>query len=177
MVLCYLVSRFVGLTKLPIFNDEAIYIQWAVRVWRGDPFAALIDGKLLHVWLCSVIVPFASNPLWAARAVSIVGGAIASYACFHIGARLYSREAGFIAAGLYIICPFTLFYDRIALPDTFLSAFAALTLLWSIAVEQDGKWYDAFLLGLAMAVAILCKIPGLLTLPIPIVTALLLPSS
>ena len=177
IVLCYVVSRLVGLTKLPIFNDEAIYIQWAVGVWRGDPFAPLVDGKLLHVWLCSVVVPFAANPLWAARAVSVLGGALALYACFHIGTRLYGQKAGFVAAALYVICPFTLFYDRIALPDNLLSAFAALTLLWSIALVQDDRWYYASLLGLSMAAAILCKIPGLLTLPIPILTALLLANS
>jgi hypothetical protein len=174
IIVCYAVSRLVGLTKLPIFNDEAIYIQWAVGVWRGDPFAPLVDGKLLHVWLCSLVVPFAANPLCAARAVSVVGGAMALYACFHVATRLYSRKAGFIAATLYVICPFTLFYDRMALPDSLLSAFAALTLLWSIALVQDDRWYYTWLLGLSMAAAILCKIPGLLTLPIPILTALLL---
>jgi hypothetical protein len=133
-----------------------------------------VDGKLLQVWLCSLVVPFAANPLWAARAVSILGGALALYACFHIGARLYSQNAGLVAAALYVICPFTLFYDRIALPDSLLSAFAALTLLWSIALVQDDRWYYAWLLGLSMAAAVLCKIPGLLTLPIPMLTALLL---
>ena len=177
IALCYAVTRSVGLTKLPLFNDEAIYIQWAVGVWRGDPFAPLVDGKLLQVWICSLIVPFAANPLWAARAISVLGGAIALYACFQIGTRLYSRQAGCIAAALYIICPFALFYDRIALPDSLLSAFTALTLLWSIALVQDGKSYCVWLVGLAMAAAILCKVPGLLTLPIPILTALLLGKS
>jgi hypothetical protein len=177
IIVSYAVTRLVGITKLPIFNDEAIYIQWAVGVWRGHPFAPLVDGKLLHVWLCSLVVPLAANPLWAARAVSILGGVMAMYACFHIGTRLYSQKAGLVAAALYVICPFTLFYDRIALPDNLLSAFAALTLLWSIALVQDGRWYYAWLLGLSMAAAILCKIPGLLTLPVPILTALLLANS
>jgi len=133
-----------------------------------------VDGKLLHVWLCSFVVPFAANPLWAARAVSVLGGAMALYACFHIAARLYSQKAAFVAAALYVICPFTLFYDRIALPDSLVSAFAALTLLWSIALVQDNRCWYAWLLGISMTAAILCKIPGLLTLPIPILTVLLL---
>jgi len=75
-----------------------------------------------------------SDPLWVARVLAVLEGAIALYACFRIGARLYDRLAGFLCAALYVMCPFTLFYDRTALADGPLSAFAALTLLWSIAV-------------------------------------------
>jgi 4-amino-4-deoxy-L-arabinose transferase-like glycosyltransferase len=171
---CYAATRFIGLTKLPIFVDEGIHIGWAVRVWQGFPFTPLEDGKLLQVWLASLVVPWASNTLWAARAVTVLIGGLALYACFQIGARLYSREAGFLCAALYVVCPFTLFYDRMALADGFLSTFAALTLLWSIALVQDKKIHYAVLLGVAMAAAILSKMPGLLALFTPLCTVILL---
>ncbi len=134
LVVTYAVSRLIGLTTLPIFCDEAIHIQWAVQILRGHLLAPLDDGKLLHVWLIALGLPWVSDPLWVARVLAVLEGAIALYACFRIGARLYDRLAGFLCAALYVMCPFTLFYDRTALADGPLSAFAALTLLWSIAV-------------------------------------------
>jgi hypothetical protein len=174
IVVSYAVSRFAGLTKLPIFIDEATFIEFAMRVWQGNPLGQLADGKLLHVWLIALVVPWASDPLWAARAMTVLEGGLALYACFHIGARLYNRKAGLLCAALYVICPFTLFHDRMALADGLLSAFAALTLLWSIALVQDQKRRYAVLLGLAMAGAILSKIPGLLYLLTPLCTVILL---
>ena len=134
LVVTYAVSRLIGLTTLPIFCDEAIHIQWAAQILRGHLLAPLHDGKLLHVWLIALGLRWVSDPLWVARVLAVLEGAIALYACFRIGARLYDRLAGFLCAALYVMCPFTLFYDRTALADGPLSAFAALTLLWSIAV-------------------------------------------
>jgi hypothetical protein len=174
LVVTYAVSRLIGLTTLPIFRDEAIHIQWAAQISRGHFLAPLHDGKLLHVWLIALGLPWVSDPLWVARVLAVLEGAIALYACFCIGARLYDRLAGFLCAALYVMCPFTLFHDRMALADGPLSAFAALTLLWSIAVIQDARRFYVFLLGLAMAGAILCKMPGLLTLLTPVMAAFLL---
>ncbi len=174
LVVTYAVSRLIGLTTLPIFCDEAIHIQWAAQILRGHLLAPLHDGKLLHVWLIALGLPWVSDPLWVARVLAVLEGAIALYACFRIGARLYDRLAGFLCAALYVMCPFTLFYDRMALADGPLSAFAALTLLWSIAVIQDGRGLYVLLLGLAMAGAILCKMPGVLTLLTPVIAAFLL---
>jgi len=174
LVLTYALSRLIGLTALPIFTDEAIHIQWAEQILRGNLLTPLKDGKLLHVWLIALGLPWVSDPLWAARVLAVLEGAIALYACFRIGARLYDRLAGFLCAALYVMCPFTLFHDRMALADGPLSAFAALTLLWSIAVIQDERRFYVLLLGLAMAGAILCKMPGLLTLLTPVMAAFLL---
>ena len=38
LVVSYAVTRFAGLTKLPIFIDEAAFIEFATRVWHGDVF-------------------------------------------------------------------------------------------------------------------------------------------
>lgn len=174
LVVTYAVSRLIGLTALPIFCDEAIHIQWAEQILQGNLLTPLKDGKLLHVWFIALGLPWVSDPLWAARVLAVLEGAIALYACFRIGARLYDRLAGFLCAALYVMCPFTLFHDRMALADGPLSAFAALTLLWSIAVIQDERRFYVLLLGLAMAGAILCKMPGLLTLLTPVMAAFLL---
>jgi hypothetical protein len=156
------------------FCDEGIYIDLASQVLRGDLFQPLHDGKLLHVWVIALIIPWASDPLWGARAVTVVGDGLALYACYGIGSRLYDRRAGCLCAILYVICPFTLFHDRVALADGLMASFAGLALLWSIALVQDNKTYHAWLLGMTMAGSILFKIPGLLTLITPVVTAALI---
>lgn len=57
----YAATRFIGLTKLPIFVDEGGHLAWALKVWKGFPFTPLEDGKLLQVWLASLVVPWASD--------------------------------------------------------------------------------------------------------------------
>jgi 4-amino-4-deoxy-L-arabinose transferase-like glycosyltransferase len=68
-------------------------------------------------------------------------GGLALYAAFQIGLRLYNRQAAFVCAALYVICPFTLLYDRMALADGPLSAFAALILLWAIALGARAEGF------------------------------------
>ena len=170
----YAASRFWGLTKLPVFTDEGAFIQLAARVWNGDLFEPIKYGKLLHVWIIALVLPWTSNPLWAARSITACGGFLALYACVQLGARLFSIQSGLLCAALYVICPFTLFHDRMALSDGLLSTFAALTVVFSIALVQDNRRRYAYLLSLAMTGAILSKMPGLLTLLTPIVTVFLI---
>jgi hypothetical protein len=79
-----------------------------------------------------------------------------------------------MAGIFYLLCPFTLFHDRMALTEAGLSAFTALTLLFSIRVAESGGRRFAVLAGLSFALAVLVKALGVLALPIPLVTVLVL---
>jgi len=161
------------LTALPIFIDEGIHIRYACDVWQGRFLEGLYHGKLLQILLTSLVVPWAPDPLWMSRFVTVIIGILAVWACYGIGRRLYDERVGLFSAGLYIICPFTLFYDRMALADGILSTFGALTLLWSISMLQERKKRDVLLLGLAMALGILTKVLGLFLLLTPCLASLL----
>jgi hypothetical protein len=62
-----------------------------------------------------------------------------------------------------------------ALSDVYLSSFAALTLLASIAVARDPRPSNGLWLGLALAACVLSKVPGLMLAPLPLAAAFLLP--
>jgi 4-amino-4-deoxy-L-arabinose transferase-like glycosyltransferase len=170
----YFASRLYALTLLPIFVDEGMHIHWALGIWQGELWDPLFYSRLLQVWLMALVVPWVPDPLWASRFITVLSGAVTVWACFEIGRRLYNEKVGLLSAGLYIISPFALFYDRMALADGILSMFAALTLLWTIALIQEPKRKYVWLLGLSMVLGIMTKIPGLLLLLTPFLAGILL---
>jgi 4-amino-4-deoxy-L-arabinose transferase-like glycosyltransferase len=176
LLLAYFAIRTYRLTSLPIFIDESLHLFWSQRVREEPSFERpLRDGKPLQALVLSRTVPGAADPLWAGRFTSVIVGAVGMWAAWRIGRRLFDDETGWAAAVLYLACPFTLFYDRMALSDVYLSTFAALTLLASIAVARDPRPLNGVGLGLALAGCVLSKVPGLMLAPLPLAAAFLLP--
>jgi 4-amino-4-deoxy-L-arabinose transferase-like glycosyltransferase len=174
----FLATRLLTLTRLPIFFDETLHARWALLVAEGTrPWWKSWEwGRVLTIWMGALVSPFASDLLWANRLVSVAGGAVALAATVAIGRRLFGAQAGFLAGLLYVVCPFTLLYDRLALADSWLTALAALTLLFSLRAADAGaglgrRLADGALTGAAMALAVLAKAPGLLLFAIPALVA------
>lgn len=177
LFLLYGITRIYNLGILPLFVDESIYIRWATLISHGQYlFLPLIDGKLLQVWLSSLVVGI-TNPLWVCRFILVLSGAFTMWTTYQIGKLLQNQYVGLFAAYFYIIVPFTLFYDRMALPDGMLTTFTALSLLWSINLIREARWKYVILLGVSMAFAIITKVPGLLVLFTPLLTGFLLHAS
>ncbi len=173
---CYFLARLPALGLLPIFLDETLHVRWALLIAQGEkPWDATWKwGRALTIWLGALVTPWAEDLLWANRLLSVLFGAVTLWATLEIGRRLVGERAALAAGVLYVFCPFTLFYDRMALTEAGLSAFTALTLLFSVRVAESGRLHFAVLAGLALALAVLVKALGLLALPIPALTVLLL---
>ena len=168
LLLAFLAVRTYRLTSLPIFIDESLHLFWSLRVREDlELDRPLRDGKPLQALVTAFTVPGADDPLWAGRFTSVLVGAVGMWAAWQIGRRLFDEATGLTAAALYLACPFTLFYDRMALSDVYLSTFAALTLLASIAVARDPRPAKGLWLGLALAGCVLAKVPGLMLAPLP----------
>jgi hypothetical protein len=168
----FLAVRAYRLTSLPIFIDESLHLFWSLRVREAlELDRPLRDGKPLQALILALTVPGAEDPLWAGRFTSVLVGAIGLWAAWQIGRRLYDEATGLAAAVLYFACPFTLFYDRMALSDVYLSTCAALTLLASIAVARDPRPASGVWLGLALAGCVWSKVPGLMLAPLPLAVA------
>jgi 4-amino-4-deoxy-L-arabinose transferase-like glycosyltransferase len=176
LLLAFLAVRPWRLTALPIFIDESLHLFWSLRVREDlDLDRPLRDGKPLQALITAFTVPGADDPLWAGRFTSVLVGAVGMWAAWQIGRRLFDEATGLTAAVLYLACPFTFFYDRMALSDVYLSTFAALTLLASIAVARDPRPVKGVWLGLGLAGCVLAKVPGLMLAPLPVAAAFLLP--
>jgi len=79
-----------------------------------------------------------------------------------------------VAGAFYVFCPFTLFYDRLALADACLSALFALTLLLSLRIAAEPRLRFGILAGVVMALGVYTKAPGVLLFAVPLATAVLM---
>lgn len=196
--LLYLVLHLVRLTDMPVFADEAIYIRWAQLI-MDDPqrylFFAMNDGKTpLFIWM---LVPFQyifSNPLFAARLVSVLIGLVQVWTMgLILKAIKVDQKIIYIGMLLTAIMPFWYMHHRLAIMDGLLTlgisiAFLGIIKLMDIAGGQlDGKplrsistyrklltgyWRDKIALaaiGLTAAgvgLALWSKLPAVIAFPI-----------
>lgn len=176
--LLYFLTRLYGLTVFPIFTDESIYIHLAEKI-VDDPLHLLffrMEGKNpLFYWLNALTLNIFANPLVAGRVVSVFSGFASLLGIYSIGKKLYSEKHGLVAALIYIICPYTLFFDRLAVVDSLFCAcgvwmvFAALRITDTTRSGGNLQSYRGFIvLGLIMALALFTKGTAVLLLPVPV---------
>ncbi|MGE0454583.1 MAG: ArnT family glycosyltransferase [Vicinamibacteria bacterium] len=167
--------RLTGLETLPIFIDEAIHIGWASQLAEeGTLDGPLRDGKVLQAALLAGILPSSARPLRAARTVSVAVGALGLAATAWLGSLLFGPHVGVVAAAFYLLCPFTLAYDRMALADTYLSTLASLSLALAVRLARRPRRGTALALGLGLAGCVLAKVTGAIVLLLPPLALLLL---
>ena len=169
--LVYLVSRLVLLLKLPIFNDEAIYLDWGNRIVTGGVpfFYPLFDGKTpLLMWVFGIFARIFSDPLFAGRLVAVIAGAILLLGIYKTAEKLFGSRAAIISALFYIATPLFAFYDRQALMETSVGAVGVWMFYFLLVYLEKLKIRDmlicAFLLSLGFYIkpsAALFLVPSL----------------
>ena len=173
IVALHLITRLPHLTRLPVFLDEAMHLDWAFRTAATGQLVGHTDGgRYLPIWAWAVVAAPASDPLRAARLVSVVSGLTAVLGLAWLGRLLDSPHAGILAAFLYVAAPFTLLYDRMALVDSLLAALVTHALLLGVLWARTARRLWAVGLGLAVGAAGLTKLSGLLALALPAALAL-----
>lgn len=171
----YFATRFLSLGSLPIFLDEAVHIQWAERLYEeGRILRPVGSGRLLAVAAYGLALPF-EDRLRAARVIAAMAGALTLVFTMLLSRRLFGARAGLVAGVLYVVSPFALVYDRLALSDGFLAAaVTGLMLAVSTLIEEPrrlGPWVG---LVAASTLAIVSKVSALLFLPAVPMAALVL---
>jgi hypothetical protein len=164
----YLVTRLTNLTKLPIFTDEAIYIRWAQigtrdANWR---YISLVDGKQpLFTWILMVLLRVITDPLMAGRLVSVIAGMGTTVGMWLTAHELFkSRKIAIAACLLYILVPFGLMYDRMALYDSLSGALSVWSLYFAVLLVRRLRLDVALLLGMSLGLGMLNKTSGFLSL-------------
>ena len=172
ILLLGLMFRFVNLNKLPVFADEAIYVRWA-QVMRAEAslrFLPLSDGKQpLFMWSIIPVFKVVSDPVVAGRLVSAIFGVLGILGVGLLTYLLFNnKRQSIIAALLYAVLPYTVFFSRMALVDTMLSVFMIWGLGLFLYALQKSRWDFAMLAGFSWGFAWLTKTPamvGLILLP------------
>lgn len=168
LIIFFLLFRLVKLTALPIFVDEAIYLRWA-QIAKNDAnwrFISLTDGKQpLYVWVTMVMMRFIQDPIAAGRLVSTFAGLVSMAAIWVLTYLLFkNRRVAFLASFLYLVSPFALVYDRMALMDTMVGAFSVLSFFLAVLLVKTLRLDVALILGAVLGGGVLTKTSGFLSI-------------
>lgn len=164
----FFLTRLYNLTVLPIFTDEAIYIRWSQigsrdAAWR---FISLVDGKQpLYTWIAMVLMRFIADPVLAGRLVSVLAGLGSLFGMFFLGREVFrSARMGVIASILYLISPFALVYDRMALYDSLTATLTIWNLYLAVLLVRYVRLDIALIFGMTLGLGMLNKTSGFLSL-------------
>lgn len=173
----YFATRLPNLLNFPIFTDEAIYVRWTQIAlndanWR---FISLTDGKQpSFIWAGMVFLKLFQEPLLSLRLVSVVSGLFTMAGLFLLTFYLFkSKKAAFLSVLIYIVFPFAVVYDRLALYDSLLSAFVIWSLYFAVLLIRKIRLDMAFLLGFSIGGAMLTKSSGVFSVYLLPLTLLL----
>jgi GNAT superfamily N-acetyltransferase len=88
--------------------------------------------------------------------------------CHHLE---YFWTVGFLAGLIYIAVPYAYFFDRMALPDGLLSAFAIWMIRWTLHIAEETRpGAKAFkILGILVGAAMLTQTRAVFLFPIPVI--------
>ncbi len=177
MVVLYFFLRLFHILSIPIFTDEAIYIRWA-QIAKQDAnwrFISLTDGKQpLFIWVAIIFLKFFKDPLLAVRLVSACAGFATSIGLFFLGNEVFKEKekggsykifkftqksisVGLLTSFLYVIYPFGLVYDRMALYDSMVGAFAVWSLYLLLLMVRSLRLDVALITGLTIGAGMLTK--------------------
>ena len=160
--LVFLTTRLINLTKLPIFTDEAMYLNWGrliVKNPKENLFISLTDGQQpFFIWLAGLVYLIGGKtPLLAGRLISVVSGLGTTLVLFFIGKELLGKKWNIILPALYIIVPFTLWHDRLAIKDSFLMFLASLLFYFSLKQARFSQMKWPIFADLTLGIALLTK--------------------
>lgn len=161
LTLLYFFTRLYNIMELPLFTDEAIYTRWS-QIARFDAnwrFISLTDGKQpSFVWINMIFMKFIEDPLLSGRLVSVVSGFFGMVGMFFLGREIFKRQkAGLIAAFIYVVFPFTLVYDKMALYDSLVVAGVVWGLLFQVLLVRRRRLDIALILGFIIGFGVLTK--------------------
>lgn len=157
--------RLYNLTILPIFVDEAIYVRWS-QVMASEPtlrFLPLSDGKQpLFMWILMFLIKYFSDPLFIGRLISVFTGVGTAIGVFVFSYLLFKNKLVSLASLLlYILSPFTVFFDRMALVDSMLSMFGVWATIFAFLSTKFKRLDFAMMAGFALGFASLTKSPAI----------------
>lgn len=161
--------RFVNLGFVDLQAwDEALYAVRAEGVlifgaW-ADQAEFAIDGLYsalhppLYVWLTALSFSLFDVTEFSVRFFAAVSGTLTLFVIYFIGRRLSNRSVGLIAALLFGLNPFALFFSRQGQFDSTLTLFLSLALLGLLHSGKSNGWTPAFLAGIATGAALMTKL-------------------
>jgi len=154
------------LLYMPVL-DETYYIDLGKTVsegyWLGEERAFFMDP--LYGYLLGTIFYLFGDNLTTVRLLQIVLDSLNVVLIYFIGATIWNRPAGMIAAVFYAVYTVAFFYTLLILKTTLtvtMSLFFILALLWVVEAKRGVYWY---LMGLLSAIITYLRANLILMIP------------
>lgn len=159
LILLYFLLRFINLTIIPIFNDEAIYLDWGWReLHKNVPFYSLLDAKQpFLMWLFGISEGIFKDQLFAGRLVSVIAGFFTLLGLYRLGKETFNEKVGLISALLYIVIPLFSFFDRQALMESAVGATGVWIVYLFLKLLKKHSMKIALALGVVVGIGFFIK--------------------
>jgi 4-amino-4-deoxy-L-arabinose transferase-like glycosyltransferase len=152
-----------NIMQLPVFVDESLHILRAQMVFQfDDATASFLPGKLLLYYYLGLFNPQDVGGAWLARQAVALLAPLGAALTFALARTLFRRGmVGLIAAGLYGLMPFMVFFERMALSDTFAMVFGLGLAIMAVRLARRPSTGRAIMTGLLFGLAMLAKLIAL----------------
>lgn len=157
----YFFLRLTSIMTLPLFTDESIYVRWSQIAlndasWR---YISLTDGKQpLFVWIAMTVMRFVHDPILAGRLSSVGAGFLSALGLFFLTKEVFKKNSiAVIASLLYILYPFALVLDRMALYDSLVATFVPWSIWLELLLVKKLKSYMPWVIGFVVGFGVLNK--------------------
>src|SRR3954452_15851425 len=159
-----LVSRGATLLSFPIFNDEALYLQYSQFIhddWSRYKFISMDNQygdwkQPLQYWIAAPVIRWGGDPLVAGRGVSFAVSLLGFVGFYLFAKELLGEREGVLTAWLYALCPPVLFHNNQFIAETYLFSTAPFV-YWAVlhAIRPNKNWWRWGLLAVAFGTALL----------------------
>jgi Dolichyl-phosphate-mannose-protein mannosyltransferase len=150
----YFLTRVATLMAFPVFNDEAIYLQYTQAIHSDfSKYKFISEGVVyadwkppLQYWIGSLFFGIVSDPLFAGRLASFVISLLGLGGVYLFVKELFGKKEATIAVLLYALCPTAIFFNNQYVAETFVFSLAP-WMYWSflraIRSSKVNFWYLA----------------------------------
>lgn len=168
---CVWAVRSHTIMSMPVFVDESLHMMRAQVVYDfTDAKASILPAKLLLYYYLGLFDLQDVGGAWLSRQAVALFALPGAALTFALARMLFKRiSVGFVAMFLYASTPFLVFFERMALADSFAMVFALALAVVSIRLARHPNRSNAILTGFALGVALLAK---LTTLPLALLPPL-----
>src|SRR5438552_5818534 len=112
-IVLFVLTRALILTTFPIFNDEAIYLQYSRSIhddWEKNKFISM-NGEFrdwkppLQYWIAAPVIRWGEDPLVAGRVVAALVSFLGLFGLYLFTKEFFSQREAVMATILYVVCP------------------------------------------------------------------------
>ncbi len=141
-----------------VIPDEGNWLYDALLAMKG--YAPLVDYNSRSVFYIYSLIPFVKifgNTIFAGRLLSVIAETVSAYFIFRIARLLYGKRAGLVAAAIFGIAPFGVFFGSMLKSQTYQILFVVIALYF--LVEWAGRRKDSllFISGIFFGIPLLVR--------------------